>query len=330
MSQNKLQKYSSHIRVYIPAYNEFPKEKAQKWADSYYKRIPHIRVALRKKVRFQKAYRKEIAQPLIEAYQKIFGDSNLNRKPWRGHTQEHMIQALIYEILSRESARNYLRNLDKAYGIKDGVRAPRLKKRLPFYAAYYALKMTFRNWRYLGPIDGQGEGGFVLAGEWLTGRMDCLGFFRDKDQRLQGHPVLITAPERASKFRLALRNKLAFSLTRIDNSNHAPDVVREQNDGFNEFVNDFIRPEIEPFRSDGDSHINFVVLPETAKSFWCKEFRELSYKICRQFFDKRLRATEEWVDKIDPSIIPTFIGRQELKYRVRADMYLDIKVSRYA
>jgi hypothetical protein len=228
------------------------------------------------------------------------------------------------KLLDRKTARKYFKNTQKTYQVKDGVKAKGIKDWLPYGAADYALEMTFGAWRYLGPINDQGEGAFVLVSEWLTGKTDCLNFFRDKDQRLQGHPVLITAPERASEFRRALRNKLARAVLIIDAYNYAMDETKNQNDNINEFVNGFIRSEVQPFKRDGDSHINFVVLPETAKLRECNELRKLRYRIYNHFFDRPPLQAPEYLNRIIPSRVPNLIGHPD--YPLCVDMYLDIKV----
>jgi hypothetical protein len=321
--------FLSHIRIYMPGYNEYPLEKAERWAQAYYQGLRHTSAQQRKAIPTQKAFFDKIAQPILDKFKHFTGPEFKDLVSQKGRTFEDIYERMKYKLLNPRTARKYLKYTRKVYQVKDGVKAKGIKDWLPYAGANYALEMTFGTWRYLGPINGQGEGAFVLASEWLTGKADCLNFFRDKDQRLQGHPVLITVPERASEFRKALRNKLAQTVMIIDVYNYAQDKVREQNDKINEFVNGFIQPEIEPFKTNGDSHINFAVLPETAKLRECEELRELRYRICRHFFDKpslhNLLIVPEYMNRIIPSLVPTLMGHPD--YPLCVDMCLDIKVT---
>jgi len=330
--------FLSHTRIYIPGYNEYPLEKAERWAERYYQGLRHTSAQQRKAIPTQKAFFERIARPNLDWFRMFTQPEFKGIISRKGRDWEDIYARMKSKLLSPKTARKYLKYTKKAYQVKDGIKAKDIKDWLPHTAANYAMEMTFGAWRYLGTIDGQGEGAFVLASEWLTGRNDCLNFFRDKDQRLQGHPILITAPERASEFRMALRNKLAQAVMIIDVCNYASDKVKKQNDKINELVNGFIRPEIMPFsaeggsasggKTDGDSHINFVVLPETAKLRQGQELRELRYRICKHFFDKpslqNLLIAPEYMNRIIPSLVPTLIGNPD--YQLCADMYLDIKV----
>ncbi|MFH0889237.1 MAG: hypothetical protein V1871_08540 [Planctomycetota bacterium] len=329
----------TYIRIYIPGHNEYPLEKAERWAERYYQGLRHTSAQQRKAVPNQKAFFEKIAQPILDKFRYLTEPEFKDFVSRKGRDWEDIYARMKYRLLDPRTARKYLKYTKKAYQVKDGVKAKDIKDWLPYAAANYAMEMTFGAWRYLGPISDSGEGAFVLVSEWLTGKTDCLNFLRDKDQRLQGHSVLITAPERASEFRRALRNKLAHAVMIIDIYNYAQDEVKKQNDRINEFVNGFIRPEITPFSIDGDSsrnnrdsahasHINFVVLPETAKLRQSQELRELRYRICRHFFDKpslqNLLIAPEYMNRIIPSLVPTLIGNPD--YPLCVDMYLDIKV----
>lgn len=347
--------FMSHIRIYIPGANEYPLEKAERWAERYYQGLRHTSAQQRKAVPNQKAFFEKIAQPILDKFRYLTEPEFKDFVSRKGRDWEDIYARMKFRLLDPKTARKYFKNIRKTYQVKDGVKAKDIKDWLPYAAANYAMEMTFGAWRYLGSIDGQGEGAFVLASEWLTGKTDCLNFFRDKDQRLQGHSILITTAERASEFRRALRNKLARAVMIIDIYNYAPEMVKEQNDRINEFVNGFIRPEITPFSAAGDSYINFVVLSDTAKLRQSQELRELRYRICRHFFDKpslqNLLIAPEYmnpvrkncdngsslkyssynktilsngVNRIIPSLVPTLIGNPD--YPLCVDMYLDIKV----
>ena len=339
--------------------NEYPLEKAENWAKKYEQGLSHTLAQQRKAIPNQKAFFEKVARPILDGSKYWISPEFNGVVSRKGRTGEDIYARMKDRLLDRKTARKYFRNTKMAYQTRDGVDAKRIKDWLPYAAAYYAMEMTFGAWRYLGPLPEEypavrrdlrgsnapeftlsvtnvsltaskiGEGAFVLAGEWLTGRMDCLNFFRDKDERLQGHPIMITAPERASEFRQALRNKLARAVAIIDIFNYAPDKVREQNDKINEFINGFIRSEIQPFRAEGDSCVNLVVLPKTARLRRGRELSEMRYRICRHFLDETVARRQlilpEYVNNIIPSFVHTLIGHQD--YSLCVDMRLDVKVA---
>ena len=321
--------YLSYIRIYIPMVNEYPLEKAENWAKKYEQGLSHTLAQQRKAIPNQKAFFEKVARPILDGSKYWISPECNGVVSRKGRTGEDIYARMKDRLLDRKTARKYFRNTQLAYQTRDGIEAKRIKDWLPYAAAYYAMEMTFGAWRYLGPINSIGEGAFVLAGEWLTGRMDCLNFFRDKDERVQGHPVLITAPERASEFRKALRNKLARCVAIIDIFNYAPDKVREENDKINDFINGFALPEIKPFKTEGGSNINFVVLPETAKLRRSRELSELRYRICRNFLDEAIARNQlippAYDNRIIPSLVHTLIGHPD--YSLCVDMRLDVKVT---
>ena len=105
--------------------------------------------------------------------------------------------------------------------------------------------------------------------------------------------------------------------------------VREQNDKINEFVNGFINSEIQPFRAEGDSCVNLVVLPKTARLRQGRELSELRYRICRRFLDETVARRQlilpEYVHKIIPDFVHTLIGHPD--YSLCVDMCLDVKMA---
>lgn len=356
------EKLISHIKIYIPAFNEFPLDKAKKWAKNYYRSIWHIRGQGRKSVSSQKDYREKVAKPLIDECQKMMDAISKDNPDWRsthGHSPEDIMAMMKYKMLSRRSAHKYLQGLDKAFGTKDGVRAKDIKDRLNLYASDYAQKMTFGTWRYLGPINpvrsehnrdnrtitksnplaldasngvnGQGKGAFVIAGYWLTGNPQTPEFLREKDEIVNGPPILITAPSRKGLFQRQLCAELARSIVLIDNSNYALHRIKEQNDRINQWVNDFVSDEFVSFSTDGPSHIDFVTIPKTAELFHSERLQKVRDNIHAYFLRKKpekeqpVRDNQPNASPPAPMMAGDLIGDNKLP--ICMDMYLDVQVS---
>jgi hypothetical protein len=192
----------SHLRVFLPKANQYPLEKAKEWADNYYKNIRHISGHCRKSVHTQKAYREKIAQPMIEEYRKLLEHGLFAGN--KGLSPAEIMAKIKSKTLSSKAARAYLSNLGKAYRVKDGVRAKRVKENLPYNAADYAIEMTFGAWRFIGPLGNIGKAPFVLAEDWLSGKPETAKLLREQDELIKGEPVLITEPGKAGIFKRRL------------------------------------------------------------------------------------------------------------------------------
>ena len=348
------EKFLSHIKVYLPCFNEFPVEKAQKWADAYYKQICHISGHRRKSVRTQKDYREKVAKPLIDEYQKMMDAISANAPGWkskRRRSPQDIMEKMKQKMLSRHSARKYLTGLDKAFGIKDGVRAKALKQCLPFYAADYAIKMSFGSWRFNGPIQEEchpdirrdirgsnpAEAGITvskksavaIATNWLTGNPETPKFLRDKDEIINGKPVLVTVSSNAGRFRKQLANKLQQADLIIRAYNYSPEIIKSENDRINSWANDFANDEFTPFSTAGNSHIDFAVIPETAELYGSERLVGIRYRIYEHFLgQEQARKTQSLSipDYVKSVMKPAdLIGRKG--YSICADMYLDIQVA---
>ncbi|MFH1230647.1 MAG: hypothetical protein V1709_04035 [Planctomycetota bacterium] len=318
MSEEKL---LSHIKVYVPAFNVFPLEKAKEWAENYYRSVWHIRGQGRKSVSSQKDYREKIAKPLIDEYQKMMSN-NPNWRSKHGRSAEEIMEKMKHKMLSRHSARKYLQGIDKAFGTKDGVRAKEIKDRLNLYACDYAQKMTFATWRYLGPINGQGKGAFVIAGYWLTGNPQTPEFIREKDEIVTGESILITDPSRKGLFQRQLRAKMMRSIVLLDAYNYSPEIVKRENDKINQMVNEFLTGEIVRFESGGLSHIDFVTIPKTAELFYSERLHKVRDDIRAYFLGKKPEKAQPLLAN-QPNV-SDLIGDNKLP--ICMDMYIDIQV----
>lgn len=325
-------KILTHLKVFIPRYNEYPLDKAQKWADKYYARARHISGHRRQAIRTQQAVKEKVINPLFKTFERMLNKNFVSRS---GLTARDILNKMK-ESLDKKGGRKYLDKLEMAYRKTDGVPAKYIKDRLPLGAANYAQKMTFGIWRLTGPLDKTGKGALNIVLDWLTGVTATPKFLRRQDEVVAGSPELITTPARPGRFRMQLRSYLMHAFALICQSNYQAEVIKEQNDRVNQLMNKFIRKDFVPFttagakRSPDDhrgglSHLDFVLHPETAELFNSSRLNEIRNKINAFFLGNQAIPLPRSVvfDKVKPS---NFIGHP--LQPIHLDMHLDLQITK--
>jgi len=323
---SKERKILSHIRIFIPKFNEIPFEVAKQWADRYYHRARHISAQRKKSIHTVKDFKEKIAQPTINVIKQFISPDFVSRI---GQGYDAIISKLEDKILDNKTAHKYRDNLDRAYKTIDGVPAKKIKDSLDIGSVNYALKMTFGDWRFIGPIDGKGKGAVILAGEWLSGNLSTIQSLRNNDEIVSGSPILITDLKRQGQLRRLLRNQLIRSGHNISKEHYSPKIIKKENDIVNELVQGFAKDEFEPFFTGGDSHIDFVIEPQSVTPADSRQVKEIEYKIHSFLIgeEQAKNLREKWIEKdyhyhLNPQ---DYIGN--LKKPAYFDMYLDIQVS---
>lgn len=314
-------KILTHLKVFIPKYNEYPLDKAQRWADKYYARTRHISGHRRQAVRTQKAVKEKVIKPLFKAFERMLNKNFVSKS---GLTARAILNKMK-DSLDKKGGKKYLDNLERAHRKIDGVPAKYIKDRLPLGAANYAQKMTFGIWRLTGPLDKTGKGALNIVLDWLTGITTTPKFLRKQDEAAAGSPELITTPGRQGRFNRQLRSYLMHAFALICQSNYQTEVLKEQNDRVNQLINKFIRKDFVPFTTAGLSHLDFVLYPETAELSNSSRSNEIRNKINEFFLGKKAIPLPRSVTfgKVKPS---NFIGH--LLQPIHLDMYLDLQVTK--
>jgi hypothetical protein len=315
----------SHIRILIPKFNLIPFEEVKKWADRYYQRLSHVNAQRKKAIRTHKDFKEKIGQPTIDATNQFISPDFRSRS---GLNHDAIIGKLKDKMLDNATSRKYQEKLERAYRTIDGVPARKIKDKLDFGSNEYALKMTFGAWRFIGPIDGQGKGAVILAGEWLSGNSSTSQSLRDKDRIITGSPILITDSKRAGQLRRQLRNQLLRSGQNISEGHYSAQVIKQENDVANQLVREFTKDGIEPFSNEGASHIDFVIEPQSVMPADARQVKDIQYKIHSFFLGEKIaqELRTKWIETnyyapINPD---DYIGNR--KKPAYFDMSLDIRI----
>jgi len=319
-------KVISHILIFIPKFNEIPFELVKQWADRYYHQARHTSAQRKKAIHTVKNFKEKIAQPTIDIMKQFIDPDFVSRS---GQNYDDIISKLEDKLLDNKTAHKYRDELDYAHRKIDGVPAKKIKDSLVIGSVHYALKMTFGAWRFIGPIDGKGKGAVILACEWLSGNQSTIQSLRNNDKIVRGSPILITDPKRQGQLRRLLRNQLIHSGQNISKEHYSPQIIKKENDIVNQLVNGFAKDEFEPFSTGGDSHIDFVLEPQSVIPADSRQVKEIEYKIHSFLIgeEQAKNLREKWIEKdyhyhLNPQ---DYIGNP--KKPAYFDMHLDIQVS---
>ncbi|MBI4713195.1 MAG: hypothetical protein HY762_07855 [Planctomycetes bacterium] len=316
-----------HIKIFLPAYNELPLKKAQEWAERYYSEARHTSGHRRKAIRTQKDFQEKIAKPIIQTTQGFINPEFISRS---GLTAEDIANKMKSKLLDGRTADKYLKGLDRAFRKVDGITAKKVRDKLPLGAADYALKMTFGAWRMLGPLNEAGKSPIMLAENYLTGEQDIINFLRDKDRLFDGKPILITEPENCGKFKKEFHNCLMRNFKNICDLNYAPDNMERENNVINQLINNFVSDRFARFSSGGESHLDFVLEPESVIPNDAPVINDIKYKIYAFFLGEKMadHLRSKWIEtqRVAPVNPADYIGN--LDKSAYFDMYLDIQVAR--
>lgn len=303
--------------VYVPAYNLFPPVKAREWAERYYRRLAHTKSAQARSISSFKEFKKKMCQPLIDASARMFNPEFESRS---GLSAKDILRKQEEKMLSKNAYAKYKDGLKRAYAKRQGEPAKFIKDKLPYQAADYAVKMTFGIWPLNGPLVEGGEDALSIILGWLGGSAKIVPALRAQDKLRQGGPIAITGPERLGEFKLKLRTRLARGLGFIRQSYFLKDVLKEENDLLNRTVNDYLGPEFAPFQSNGESHLDWVLHPETAGYRNDPKAMDIKWQIYEFFLgpDRMQKIAQAFsTDKITQFGPPDYM-----------DMHLDIRVAK--
>jgi len=319
-------KVISHILIFIPKFNEIPFELVNQWADKYYHKARYTSYQRKEAIHTIKDFKEKIAQPTIDTMKQFINPNFINRS---GKEYDAIIRELEEKMLDNRTAHKYRDELKYAHKRINGIPAKKIKDILGIGSINYALKMTFGAWRFIGSIDGKGKGAVILAGEWLSGNQSTIQLLKNNDKIVLGSPILITDTKRQGQLRRLLRNQLIRSGQNISNEHYSPQIIKKENDIVNQLVQGFAKDEFEPFFTCGDSHIDFVLEPQSVTPGDSRQVKEIEYKIY-SFFKGEEEATklrEKWIEKDyhHPINIQEYIGNPDKP--AYFDMHLDIQVS---
>jgi len=233
----------------------------KRWAKQTINHAPKTYNQLMDQVMSENDFYQKIVQPGLKTAEKFIRSGYVNAAGLSKQTILNRRKKRLSELSSQ-----YFINLKEGFQtIKNNVKNGQSK-----YAkstAKYLLPFTGRR--------GIGKGLGPLAAGWLTGDTKIKRFLARTDKIIKGEPVLITAPEKAGRFRKALINQIIHSGTVImramdmseyvkellhkglhvdsELTNILEDTLIDENKAINNLVNSYQQKIFKPFKPGGNS-----------------------------------------------------------------------------
>ena len=286
-----------HQKAFIPWFKEFPFPETEAWGQALRDSIPKTIEGILKGVPDNETYRKTILKPLIVAIRKMLGRGFVSRT---GLTQELSLALMKAKVKSEDATKNYIDSVKLAYEAFD-------QGELNSAKIAYHLGECFGEYRFRDAIE--------KALGWLTPNIQ---------------------PAKQGRFRQKFRNQILHSGKLITNLAYDPKYIKPENDKINGLINKDLKKGLVPFSTGGESHCDFVPIPDSIRLFYSTEPKEIKYKTYKQFISEKqannIRACWPVLDESIPARATgslwdpnEYIGHPEKP--AYFDMNLDVQVS---
>ncbi|MBI4835080.1 MAG: hypothetical protein HY811_09725 [Planctomycetes bacterium] len=229
-----------------PFFDHAPEEEVEKWAKNTIDAAQKTYSQSKKAIRTKKDYEEKIAKPAEEMIDKF-----ISKGKYKSHEQ------IMNKLRDGKNlaAKKFFEKRKRAY------ESGKFADDVQFGKKFYAQKWV----KYNGPLRGYKKGGIkglgALAVMALSADKDLNQFLKkDTDKIIDGVPLSIALPDKAGKFKNALRNQITRSGKYIIDTNYKEQSLRDENETVNRLANEYRLPEIAPFSPVGVSYINFIAV----------------------------------------------------------------------
>jgi len=239
-------------RLVAPYFTEAPPEIIGKWVSGYKKAAPDAYQGLKKAIKTSNDFKEKIAKPTQKTMASFIDPKFVSRT---GHTHRNIMDK-TRDSMDR-AGKDYLERA------KAGYERAQDEEKVKLWRKEYSLKWC----KYLGPLRGYKKGGIkglsALGVMALCGDPELKNFLKERIDTIEGTPCAVTDPEKPSRFKLILTNRIVHWGSEIINLGYEEQDIKRANQDLNQLVNDYRREEIIPFTSGGASHIDFIVVEIT-------------------------------------------------------------------
>ncbi|MBI4834250.1 MAG: hypothetical protein HY811_05475 [Planctomycetes bacterium] len=229
-----------------PFFDHAPEEEVEKWAKNTIDAAQKTYSQSKKAIRTKKDYEEKIAKPAGEMIDKF-----ISKGKYKSHEQ------IMNKLKDGKNlaAKKFFEKRKRAY------ESGKFADDVQFSKKFYAQKWV----KYNGPLRGYKKGGIkglgALAVMALSADKDLKQFLKkDTDKIIDGVPFSIALPDKAGKFKNALRNQITRSGKYIIMMKCDEKIMRGESEIVNQLANKYRLPEITPFASGGASHIDFIAI----------------------------------------------------------------------
>jgi len=311
-------------KAFIPWVKEFTFEETEEWGQALRDSIPKTLEGILKGVPDNEAFRKKIVKPLIVAVRKMLGNGFVSRQ---GLTQELILEIMKAKLTGEDAAKNYQDSVKLAYEAFD-------QGELNSAMVAYHRGKSFGAYRFREAIEkslGWLTQPFPLNDTHSKNNIsDKLSATSIRNEAERAGLTLFIQPAKQGRFRLKFSNQVKHSGKLISNLAFDPQYFKPENDKINALINQYISKDIVPFITNGKSHCDFVLIPESVVPANSAKAKEKKYEIYKHFYGEehanKLRAVWIVMDESIPPNPDDYIGNpNKLAY---FDMELDVQVAR--
>jgi len=252
-ASNGVKKPRFKAKVIAPYFTKAPAEEVEKWAKNIIASSDKAYKHSKERIKTKEDFNEKIAKPSEQGFDKF-----LEGLP------PAVKQRIMFKIRDSQekAAKRYLQKREETYQTSKYANSIEAGK-----------KQYEESWiKFLGPLRGEKKsktkGLGSLGAMALSADKDLKKFLKkDADKIIEGEPICVTSPDKASKFRNDVRNLIIRLGGIIIGTGYLSETIQNKNEELNQLVEQYRAPEIAPFKPSGDSHIDFIVveIPNPAK-----------------------------------------------------------------
>lgn len=277
-------------KAFIPYFKHYPFEVVEQWGQALRDNIPKTLEGILKGVPDNKTFRTKIVKLLIVAVRKMLGNGFIGPQGLPKKLRLEIMEAKLTGEYADENFIDCVKLADEAFDQGELNSA---------MIAYY-LGTSFGPNRFRDAIE------LVLG--WLT-------------------PFI--QPDKQGSFSSKLNNQVLHSGKLITDLAYHPDIRKPENDKINSLINEHRRKWLVPFSADGDSHCDFILIPDSIVLFDSTKIKDKKYETYKHFISEKhaniLRPLWRVIDESIPPNPDEYIGHPEKP--AYFNMELDIQVS---
>lgn len=248
---------------------ELPPEIMLNWIKAMKKSLPKMEKNLKKRIKNLDDFMENMVNPGLKFLKDGIDPKFVNKRRLN-------IDLIIQNALkdAPKSYEKYKQKIEELFKTVNGVHAAVFIERIMYGAIRYGEKMRLRVIPFIGykevtppdlkrtsvkAIHNYHRGVACLAPRFLTGDKKAINELIKTDRLRQFDPINIIQPNMSSKFRQKCFYRLRQAGSEIMMLEGNQYTLDKENDQTNKLVNEFIRPDIVPFITGGNSHIDYVV-----------------------------------------------------------------------
>lgn len=244
------------VRLNAPHFTQAPPEEVEKWAKNIVASADKAYKHSKKVIKTRKDYDQKISKPTEQAIDSFISPTYRTK---HGLTKENIMNKT--RDRRKRAAKRYFLKREQTY------KTPKYEERVEFGKEQYAESWV----KYRGPLYGHKKSGIKglgsLGAMTLTNPPELKKWLKREDKIERYIDWKITKDEPVGKLANNLRNFIIRLGRLIIDTDYGPETIQYANEELNQRAEKYRLPKFAPFRPNGASHIDFIVvkIPDPAK-----------------------------------------------------------------